>query len=105
VSEAKKFDEEKPVMSLLPFVALKEVARILTFGAKKYNKFNWLEGMEWSRVESAMLRHYEAYAKGEDFDSEHGALHTAAIATNALFLLTYQLLGIGTDDRWKRKEK
>jgi hypothetical protein len=97
----KKFDGEKPIMSLLPFVALKEIAKILTFGKDKYGSWNWAKGMDWSRVESAMLRHYEAYASGEDLDQESGLLHTAHMACNALFLLTYQLLDIGKDDRFK----
>jgi hypothetical protein len=90
-------------MSLLPFVALKEIAKILTFGKAKYGAWNWAAGMDWSRIESAMLRHYEAYARGEDYDEESELLHTAHMACNALFLLTYQLLEVGTDDRWKGK--
>ena len=97
----KKKDEGKPAMSLLPFEALKEVARILTFGAIKYEAHNWRKGMKWSRIESAMLRHYERYASGENIDPESGLLHTAHLACNALFLLSYQLLGLGTDDRWR----
>ena len=106
-SKGVKFDQNKPIMSLLPFVALKEVAKVLTMGASKYGKYNWLSGMEWSRIESAMMRHYEAYQRREDFDEESSLFHMAHVATNALFLLTYQLLDIGIDDRWKdsRKEK
>lgn len=100
----KKFDQEKPLMSLLPFEALREVAEILTFGAVKYGHHNWRLGMKWSRIQDAMLRHYEAFARGEDFDPESGKLHTAHLACNALFLLTYQLLNIGEDDRWNSKE-
>ena len=100
-----KNDQEKPRMSLLPFVALKEVAKILTFGAEKYAPHNWLLGMDWSRIESAMLRHYTAYTSGEDIDPESGILHMAHLATNALFLLTYQLMNIGNDDRFKQEKK
>jgi len=102
--EGKKFDEDKPKMSLLPFVALREIAKILNFGETRYGAWNWAKGMDWSRVESAMLRHYERYAMGEDVDPDSNLLHTAHMACNALFLLTYQLLDIGNDDRWKGKE-
>ena len=102
MSEGVKNDQEKPVMSLLPFEALKEVAKILTFGMGKYGPHNWRGGMKWSRIESAMLRHYEAYARGEDFDGESKLYHTAHLACNALFLLAYQLGNIGEDDRYKK---
>jgi hypothetical protein len=99
-----KHDQKKPIMSLLPFEALTEVAKILTFGKDKYGAHNWRNGMKWSRVESAMLRHYAAYADGEDIDFESKLFHTAHMACNALFLLTYQLLSLGEDDRWKPDE-
>ncbi len=37
----------------------------------------------------------------EKIDPESGLMHTAHLACNALFLLSYQLLGLGEDDRWK----
>jgi hypothetical protein len=104
MSEGKKFDQEKPIISLLPFEALNEVAKILTYGKDKYGAHNWRKGMSWSRVESAMLRHYTAYARGENTDPESGLLHTAHMTANALFLLTYQLLGLGEDDRWRKDQ-
>jgi hypothetical protein len=102
---AVKFDQDKPLMSLLPFDALRAVAQILTFGAKKYGHHNWKGGMDWSRVQSAMLRHYEQFSEGEDVDKESGLLHTAHLACNALFLLAYQLKGKGNDDRYKEIAK
>ena len=98
-----KFDNGKAPMSLLPFIALKEVAKVLAFGANRYGLWNWAHGMDWSRIESAMLRHYTQYASGEDYDAESSLLHTAHLACNSLFLLTYQLINIGTDDRFKQK--
>lgn len=38
----KKFDNDKPMMNLLPFEALEEVAKVLTYGANKYGKDNAL---------------------------------------------------------------
>lgn len=99
--EGKRFDQGKSPMSLLPFAALKEVGNVLLMGEKKYGSWNWVKGMKWSRVENSMLRHYEAYQSGEEHDKESGLLHTAHMACNALFLLTYQLLDLGEDDRPK----
>jgi hypothetical protein len=95
-----KFDADKPMMSLLPFHALREVAKILTYGAAKYGAHNWRKGMEWSRLESAMLRHYDSYRRGDDIDAESGLPHLAHMVCNGLMLLTYQLDKIGTDDRF-----
>ena len=96
----KKYDLGKSMMSLLPFEALRAVGDVLTYGANKYAAHNWRKGMKWSRVSDAMLRHYERYSLGEERDPDTGMLHTAHLACNALFLLSYQLLGIGEDDRW-----
>lgn len=70
MTNTKKHDEAKPKMSLLPFDALREAAKVLTFGAKKHEAHNWRKGMKWSRIEDAMLRHYESYASGIDIDEE-----------------------------------
>lgn len=95
----RRFDQGKVPMHLLPFIALKEIAKVLAFGEKKYGAWNWAKGMKWSRVESPLQRHYEKYQRGLDLDEESGLYHTAHIACNALFLLTFQLLGLGEDDR------
>jgi hypothetical protein len=100
---ARKYDSGKSRMSLIPFVALRALGEVYAYGTKKYDEHNWLKGMAWNRLEDAMFRHYERFWLGEDFDKESGLLHTAHIAWNAVGLLTYQLLELGTDTRWKLK--
>lgn len=102
-SKGAKFDLGKSRMSLIPFTALRALGDVYTYGAGKYKEHNWLAGMEWSRLQDAMLRHYERFSMGEDIDPETSLLHSAQIAWNAIGLLTYQLLGLGEDDRWKEK--
>lgn len=96
-----KFDQGKPQLSLLPIEALEEIAKVLTFGAKKYNKGNWRKGLLYSRVLDAALRHIYAYNNKQDTDPETGISHLAHAACNLLFLLTYEKLGLGKqyDDR------
>lgn len=90
LSEGRKDDQGKPRFSLLRFGcpnALEGVARVLTFGAKKYADHSWQnveDGID--RYTSAMERHQNALAKGEDFDPESGLLHIDHVACNALFL-------------------
>lgn len=99
MSEGKRYDQGKARPDLLPWSALAAVSKVLTFGAKKYEDHNWAKGMPWSKVVSPMLRHFIKWVLGERYDKESGQPHLAHIATNALYLLTYELHSLGTDDR------
>ncbi len=90
-SNAKKFDQDKARIDLVPADALLKVAEIFTFGAKKYDAENWRhgEGLEWGRLYSASQRHLAAWLLGEDFDGESGLPHLAHAATNLFMLLHY----------------
>jgi len=97
--EGKKYDAGKPPVSLIPREAIEAMARVLAFGAQKYGRWNWRQGMAWSRVIDACLRHLIAYADGEDCDPETGESHMAHVLACAAFLVTYRARGIGSDDR------
>lgn len=85
VKGAVKFDGDKPRMELVPLDAVKEVAKVLTFGAVKYAPDGWRD-VEPHRYTAAMLRHMEAIQQGETEDPESGLPHIAHVACNALFL-------------------
>jgi hypothetical protein len=112
MNEGTKHDAEKPRMDLLPFEALEEVAQVLTFGAKKYAADNWktVDCAE-SRYTAALLRHLVAIQRGEKLDAESGLSHAAHMATNALFILWFEIqketawevIQPGADDRTVRK--
>jgi len=95
-----RYNAGKPRMSLLPFDALREVAKVLTFGAQKYAPHNWRKGLTWSETYDSLIRHLTARLSGELRDPETGELHTAQIACNALFLVSFELSGAGKDDLW-----
>ena len=99
-----KFDGEKVPLHLLPTEALWEVGKVLRHGQKKYNAWNWKKGMSWSRLAGAAERHLFAWIEGKSADEESGLSHLAHCACCVLFLLTYEKLGLGTDDRWKPGE-
>lgn len=103
MSKGKRFDQGKSRMSLVPFVAIRAIGDVYAYGEKKYAAWNWAKGMKWSRVSDSMLRHYERFQMGEERDEESGLLHTAHLAWNAITLLSYELLGLGEDDRWKER--
>jgi hypothetical protein len=98
-NQAIKYDSEKTRVELLPYNALLEIAKVMTIGAKKYGDNNWRKGMLWSRLYGACLRHLIAWYEGQDKDEETGLLHLAHAGCCILFLITYQLLGLGTDNR------
>lgn len=94
-----KNDKGKLSLSLLPLEPLEEVARVLEFGAAKYDRNNWKKGTNWTRLADSTLRHLFSWIKGEDKDPESGLSHLAHAACNLLFLLYYTEKKVGTDDR------
>ena len=74
---AVKADNDKPTPELLPFEALVEVSAVLAYGQRKYAAHNWRNGMLWSRLLGAALRHIFAWAAGENQDPETGRSHLA----------------------------
>lgn len=87
-----KYDDGKPRMWLLPFVSLYEIAKVLTFGARKYAANSWQslpDGEE--RYANALLRHLTAIQQGERVDAESGLLHWSHVGCNSLFLIWFEL--------------
>lgn len=87
-----KHDNKKLMWDLLPYDAIEKIVDILTYGADKYEAYSWqkLDDFE-NRYFAALMRHIVAHREGEKFDKESGKLHIAHVATNALFLLWYEL--------------
>ena len=80
-----KHDQGKPMMSLIPAEASEMMAQALTFGAKKYGQHNFRDGITWSRLIDADLRHTNAMLRGEMLDPESGLPHLAhALASKAM---------------------
>lgn len=97
-----KYDGDKPRMDLLDTAALQGLADVLTFGAEKYAPHNWRNGINYSRLIAASLRHLTAVNSGEDIDPESGLLHIDHLACCVMFLSNYMHTGRKElDDRWK----
>ena len=80
-------------------MCLKHLAKVLTFGAKKYKANNWRECEDLERFKGAAMRHFEAYRMGEYFDSETGMPHLAQAMTNIVFLLELEDESIHIDEK------
>lgn len=104
--EGVKADTGKNQLDLLPPEALEAIGQIFTYGATKYEAHNWERGLKYSRVYAALLRHLFAFWKGETKDPETGLHPLAHAGCNLLFLLTYELRGMGKefDDRFVSKQ-
>lgn len=87
------------VFDNIPVRALEEVARVYGFGAKKYDRGNFLKGYAWSLSISALLRHIFAFCRGESHDPESGIHHLAHATFHLFALMEFERRGIGTDDR------
>jgi len=98
-SEAIKSDQEKIRMDLIPPHALTEIAKVFTFGAKKYDDWNYIKngGLKLSRVYGALLRHMFAWFKGEAKDPETGESHLAHAGCCIMMLLELEEFGTNHD--------
>ena len=99
---AKRFNEGKNRLDLVPTVLIEEVGKVLTFGTNKYGAFNYLSGMDWSKCVASAKRHLTAFENGIDFDEESGLLHLSHLACNVTFLLEYYTRYPQGDDRQHR---
>ena len=99
MTEGAKFDEGKEPMDLVPPEFIFGVAKVLKFGAEKYEPRNWEKGMKWGRVYAAALRHLMKWWMGESKDAETGMSHLWHAACCLAFLVAYEERKVGEDDR------
>lgn len=88
-------------MELLSALALTELAKVLTFGAKKYGDHNWRGGIVFSRLIGACFRHLYAYLSGERKDPETGLSHLAHAMACIMFMLEFEATKPSLDDLYK----
>ena len=85
--EAKKYDQSKTRMDLVPLSVMESLGKILTMGAQKYGENTWQNLPDyWKRYKAALLRHLTAIDKGELIDPESGLPHIDHVLCNAAFL-------------------
>ena len=98
---ARKDDQEKIQLELIPAEMITALGSILTFGAQKYAARNWEEGMKWSRVYGALMRHLWAWWNPLQSSQDHetGKSHLWHAACCIAFLVAYEERGTGEDDR------
>lgn len=96
-----KHDLGKSATALLPTLALIKCGEIMDFGASKYDAHNWLKGLKYVRLCSAVLRHLFLWLGGQENDDESGLSHLAHAAVDVLMLLEFTVRGRKElDDRY-----
>jgi hypothetical protein len=101
LEEGVKYDGGKPDYSLLSSLAIDELAKVLTFGKKKYAAHNWRKGIVISRLIAAALRHLFALLRGETYDPETGLQHAAHAMCCCMFIIeTLAAMDKAFDDRY-----
>lgn len=98
-----KKDSGKPQFDLIPTRSLEDLVAVYTMGAKKYPPHNWRQGMAWSRVFAATMRHLWAFWRGEETDQESGLPHLAHAGYGIFTLLEYSKNHRNWDDREDRQ--
>lgn len=102
---AKKFDGDKPDLSLCPYAALEQMAYAFMLGEQKYGRYNYLEGgMSSHRLISAAQRHIGKWQRGEDNDDESGKSHLGHALACLAMLLDQMEHGVFVDTRRKAKK-
>ena len=94
-----KKDTGKDPWHLAPWDAFLCIVRVMAFGARKYSPRCWEQGMAYSRLYSALMRHLTAWWQRNGVDPDTGYSHLWHAGCCVCFLIAYELRGIGEDDR------
>ena len=101
---ATKNDTDKPDVSLIPEIAMNELAYALMLGENKYGRYNYCKGMKITRLIAAAIRHLNKINNGEDMDPESGHSHWGNVMACCTMALRQIELGTITDNRYKQGE-
>lgn len=126
--KARRYNQGKIRYELIPQNALKELAKVYTYGAHKYSLYkdsndniikgsdipieniheyvliddganNWKKGLPWMSMLGSIERHIQAFKNGEDVDKDLNTLHLANAAWGLMGLLEYYRIYPQGDDR------
>ncbi len=96
-----KHDNGKPKLSIIPTDALWGMAKALTYGANKYSLHNFRNGIDYTRLADAAMRHLTVWMEGEELDKESGNSHLDHAMASLAMLKFMSVHRKEFDDRWK----
>lgn len=98
--------EGKDPMEYLIWEVLMDDAVVHKHGADKYGVRNWrIDEILTSTYEGAIMRHFLAWAKGEDIDPDSGKPHLTHIRACCAIIMDAQAHGKLVDDRDRKESK
>ena len=90
----------KAPLEYLVYSVMEMDAHVHKHGADKYGVRNWRESeILASTYEGAILRHFRAWAQGEDIDPDSGYPHLAHLRACCAVVLDAEMCGTLVDDR------
>lgn len=100
--KAMRFNESKPKVSLIHNESLMPLVKVLEFGAKKYDRFNWQKPMNKLEILESMKRHVDELidrvnAGESELDSESNEHIVGHIFSNCMFYSYHNV--ISKDDK------
>jgi hypothetical protein len=93
-----KADAGKPQLTLVPRQIIFDIARVRSYGLKKYGKAESWKSVEIERYRDATFRHFMAYLDNpQGVDEESGLPHLSHLACNIAFLCELEKKSVITD--------
>jgi hypothetical protein len=83
---AKRYNSGKPQLSLIDLRSLEPMARVMEFGAKKYDRNNWMKGRAVTDLLDCLMRHIAALQRKEDVDPESHQPTIGHVLANAMLI-------------------
>lgn len=99
-----KFDQGKSPVHLIPIEAILGMGYGFDYGAKKYGKYNFRDGIEYTRIIDSLIRHTLAFLSGEEIDEESQKYHVDLIGCNFAMLKYMTVHKKDMDDRYKKEK-
>ena len=98
--KALRYNIGKPQLSYILSAphANNALADVFAFGAEKYARDNWKNGLPPLEIVDSLLRHLEKYVNGEDLDADSQLPHVAHVHWNAMALSEMVLQGMSREE-------
>lgn len=100
-----KHDQDKPALAYIPKAALWAEGQAFSYGAKKYEAWNYKYGINVTRTLSAAIRHIVQFLAGVEIDVESGVHHLGCARANIAMALDTLENHPEYDDRFKGEKK
>ena len=95
-----RYNTGKAQIHQVPTSLINGVAKVLMYGAQKYEKGNFRKGMDWTTPYDCLQRHMMRWLDGEQLDEESNLPHLYHAAANIAMLIEYSETCKELDDRF-----